>query len=58
MNPGRVGIVPLRPSYTRAEIVFGTSAVAGAHDRNAEEFVYRVRERGHDPMARWSPPMH
>lgn len=51
MNRGRVGIVPLRPSYTRAEIVFGTSAVAGAHDRNAEEFVYRVRERGQDPMA-------
>jgi imidazolonepropionase-like amidohydrolase len=26
------------------KVVFGTDAVAGAHGRNAEEFVYRVRE--------------
>jgi imidazolonepropionase-like amidohydrolase len=26
------------------KIVFGTDAVAGAHGRNAEEFVYRVRD--------------
>jgi len=25
------------------KIVFGTDAVAGAHGRNAEEFVYRVK---------------
>ena len=32
------------------KVVFGTDAVAGAHGRNAEEFVYRVKE-GHDaPM--------
>jgi imidazolonepropionase-like amidohydrolase len=32
------------------QVVFGTDAVAGAHGRNAEEFIYRVRE-GHDkPM--------
>jgi imidazolonepropionase-like amidohydrolase len=33
------------------KIVFGTDAVAGAHGRNAEEFVYRVRDGGQDPMA-------
>ena len=31
--------------------VFGTDAVAGAHGRNAEELVYRVRVGGQDPMA-------
>jgi imidazolonepropionase-like amidohydrolase len=29
------------------KVVLGTDAIAGAHGRNAEEFVYRVRE-GHD----------
>lgn len=33
------------------KIVFGTDAVAGAHGRNAEEFVDRVRDAGVDPMA-------
>ena len=28
------------------KVVFGTDAVAGAHGRNAEEFVYRVRDAG------------
>lgn len=32
------------------KIVFGTDAVAGAHGRNAEEFVIRVRECGLEPM--------
>ncbi len=32
------------------EIVFGTDAVAGAHGRNAEEFIYRVRDGGQSPM--------
>jgi len=32
------------------KIVFGTDAVAGAHGRNAEEFVDRVRDAGVDPM--------
>jgi imidazolonepropionase-like amidohydrolase len=32
------------------KIVFGTDAVAGAHGRNADEFVYRVREGGEKPM--------
>jgi imidazolonepropionase-like amidohydrolase len=33
------------------KIVFGTDAVAGAHGRNAEEFVFRVREGGVEPLA-------
>src|SRR6266404_6678257 len=33
------------------KIVFGTDAVAGAHGRNAEEFVDRVRDCGVEPMA-------
>jgi imidazolonepropionase-like amidohydrolase len=33
------------------KIVFGTDAVAGAHGRNAEEFMDRVRDGGVDPMA-------
>jgi len=33
------------------KIVFGTDAVAGAHGRNAEEFIDRVQDCGVDPMA-------
>jgi imidazolonepropionase-like amidohydrolase len=33
------------------KIVFGVDAVAGAHGRNAEEFIDRVRDGGQDPMA-------
>ena len=33
------------------KIVFGTDAVAGAHGRNAEEFIDRVRDCGVDAMA-------
>ncbi len=32
------------------KVVFGTDAVAGAHGRNAEEFVYRVREGRETPL--------
>jgi imidazolonepropionase-like amidohydrolase len=32
------------------KIVFGSDAVAGAHGRNAEEFIDRVRDVGVDPM--------
>ena len=32
------------------KIVFGTDAVAGAHGRNAEEFIYRVKDAGDKPM--------
>src|SRR3954468_9267685 len=46
------GIAPTIDVLRRArakhvKIVFGTDAVAGAHGRNAEEFVYRVRD-AHD----------
>lgn len=30
----------------KVKVVFGTDAVAGAHGRNAEEFIYRVRDGG------------
>src|SRR5215813_9498783 len=33
------------------KMVFGTDAVAGAHGRNAEEFIDRVRDAGVPPMA-------
>jgi hypothetical protein len=33
------------------KIVYGTDAVAGAHGRNAEDFINRVRDSGMDPMA-------
>ncbi|PYK78269.1 MAG: amidohydrolase [Verrucomicrobia bacterium] len=33
------------------KVVFGTDAVAGAHGRNAEEFIDRVRDAGVDPMS-------
>ena len=33
------------------KIVFGTDAVAGAHGRNAEELIDRVRDGGQNPMA-------
>jgi imidazolonepropionase-like amidohydrolase len=32
------------------KVVLGTDAVAGAHGRNAEEFIYRVEEGGDKPM--------
>jgi imidazolonepropionase-like amidohydrolase len=32
------------------KVVFGSDAVAGAHGRNAEEFIDRVRDAGVDPM--------
>jgi imidazolonepropionase-like amidohydrolase len=49
------GIAPtvdvLRRGRARGvKIVFGTDAVSGAHGRNAEEFVYRVRDAHEPPM--------
>src|SRR6266478_6209201 len=32
------------------KIVLGTDAVAGAHGRNYEEFIYRVKDGGEKPM--------
>ena len=39
-----------RARARRVRIVFGTDAVAGAHGRNAEEFVYRVQDAHEAPM--------
>lgn len=49
------GIAPTVDVLQRArahgvKIVFGTDAVAGAHGRNAEEFIYRVQEAHEKPM--------
>ena len=49
------GIAPTNDVLKRAralgvKIIFGTDAVAGTHGRNAEEFVYRVRDAGEQPM--------
>src|SRR5581483_2993982 len=32
------------------KVVFGTDAVAGSHGRNAEEFIYRVKDGDQRPM--------
>jgi imidazolonepropionase-like amidohydrolase len=39
-----------RARARKVKIIFGTDAVAGAHGRNAEEFVYRVRDAHEKPM--------
>ena len=39
-----------RARLYHVKVVFGTDAVAGAHGRNAEEFVYRVRDAHDSPM--------
>ena len=40
-----------RALAAHVKMVFGTDATAGAHGRNAEELIYRVREGGQAPMA-------
>jgi len=49
------GIAPTEDVLRRArahkvKVVFGTDAVAGSHGRNAEEFIYRVRDARDKPM--------
>ena len=39
-----------RARARKVKITFGTDAVSGAHGRNAEEFVYRVRDAHETPM--------
>lgn len=39
-----------RARARHVKIVFGTDAVAGAHGRNAEEFIYRVTEASEKPQ--------
>jgi len=45
-----VAAVLRRARAHHVKIVLGTDAVAGSHGRNAEEFVYRVKEGGDKPM--------
>jgi imidazolonepropionase-like amidohydrolase len=44
------GEILRRARARHVKVVFGTDAVAGAHGRNAEEFVYRVRDAGDKAM--------
>jgi imidazolonepropionase-like amidohydrolase len=49
------GLAPTADVLRRArarhvKLIFGTDAVAGSHGRNAEEFVYRVKDAGEKPM--------
>ena len=49
------GIAPTEDVIRRArarnvKLAFGTDAVAGSHGRNAEEFIYRVRDAKEKPM--------
>lgn len=39
-----------RAMEKKVRIVFGTDAVPGAHGRNAEELVFRVKDGGQKPM--------
>jgi imidazolonepropionase-like amidohydrolase len=39
-----------RARARHVKIVLGTDSVAGAHGRNAEEFIYRVKDGGDSPM--------
>jgi imidazolonepropionase-like amidohydrolase len=51
------GLTITRDTFKKAlthkdlKIVYGTDAVAGAHGRNYEEFIVRVRDGGQAPMA-------
>ena len=49
------GLVSGNDAFKRAlkagvKMVFGTDATAGAHGRNAEELIYRVKDGGQQPM--------
>ena len=39
-----------RARKAHVKVVFGTDAVAGSHGRNAEEFIYRVKDGGDTAM--------
>jgi imidazolonepropionase-like amidohydrolase len=51
------GLIPAHQEFLKRatrvpglKIVYGTDAVAGAHGRNAEDFIHRVQDSGVDPM--------
>lgn len=46
-----VADVVKRATKYHVKMVLGTDGVAGAHGRNAEEFIYRVKDGGVSPMA-------
>jgi imidazolonepropionase-like amidohydrolase len=50
MKPAHQELLRRAAKTPGLKIVFGTDAVAGAHGRNAQEFVYRVRDGGVNPM--------
>ncbi len=52
MDKGKaIGLDTFRRALAkRVKIVFGSDALGGLHGRNHEEFVYRVRDGGQDPM--------
>jgi imidazolonepropionase-like amidohydrolase len=52
------GLIPAHQEFLKRaahipglKIVYGTDAVAGAHGRNAEDLIHRVRDCGIDPIA-------
>jgi imidazolonepropionase-like amidohydrolase len=45
-----IGETLRRAHAHKVTVLFGTDAVAGAHGRNAEEFIYRVRDAHEPPM--------
>ena len=52
------GLIPAHQEFLKRaaripdlKIVYGTDAVAGAHGRNAEDFIHRVRDCGIEPVA-------
>ncbi len=49
--PQNFDLVRLASRLPGLKLVFGTDAVAGAHGRNAEEFIFRVQKAGVSPMA-------
>src|SRR5271154_1659110 len=53
-----LGLIPAHQEFLKRasripglKIVYGTDAVAGAHGRNAEDFIHRVRDCGVEPMS-------
>jgi imidazolonepropionase-like amidohydrolase len=48
--PVAANVVHMASRTRGLHLVFGTDAVAGAHGRNAEELICRVREGGQPPM--------
>jgi imidazolonepropionase-like amidohydrolase len=49
--PAHQGFIKRAALIPGLKVVYGTDAVAGAHGRNAEDFIHRVRDSGVDPMA-------